>query len=369
MTLNAQDLEPSLIDPEVRRMIAERHYNECILRPEDLEPTRPELEVVSAFNPGAAEIDGEVVLMVRVAERPRDRREGCTGLPRWDLDEGPVVDWIDNKELEAIDPRMLRHGNRIRLTFISHIRTYRSHDGRNVDLSTENRFVPRNEYETFGVEDPRITRIGDRFWITYVAVSERGPATALASTADFEDFQRHGIIFCPENKDVVFFPEKFGEDYLAIHRPNPHLHFSPPGMWLARSTDMIRWGEHRALHAGTSEWEAGRIGAGPPPLKTPEGWLLMYHGKAGSAAPGQVATYSAGLLMLDREDPAQITRHAPDPVMVPEADFETEGFVPSVVFPTATVRRDDRLQVYYGAADTATGLVEYSLEDLLAAVR
>ena len=352
-------------------MIVERQYNECILRPDQIEPSRPDLEVVSAFNPGAAEIDGEVVLMVRVAERPRDRREGFTGLPRWDLEEGPVVDWIADEKLDPIDPRMLRHReqDRLRLTFISHIRTYRCPGGRAVDLSTERLFTPQNEYELFGVEDPRITRIGDRYWITYVAVSERGPATALASTTDFRDFQRHGIIFCPENKDVVFFPETFGDDYLAIHRPNPHLHFAPPGMWLARSSDMIRWGEHRSLHVGSSEWEAGRIGAGPPPLKTPGGWLLMYHGKAGSAEPGQVATYSAGLLMLDREDPTRIIRHAPEPVMVPEADFETEGFVPSVVFPTAIVQRNDRLQVYYGAADTSTGLVEYSLDDLLAAVR
>ena len=323
--------------------------------------------MVSAFNPGAVEMDGKVILMVRVAERPRERREGYTGLPRWQAAEGPVIDWVEDEKLDPIDPRMLHHReqNCLRLTFISHIRTYRSSDGRTIDLSSERIFAPEQQYELFGVEDPRITRIGDRFWITYVAVSELGPATALASTNDFRKFKRHGIIFCPENKDVVFFPEKFSGDYLAIHRPNPHLHFAPPGMWLARSSDMIRWGEHRPLHVGSSDWEAGRIGAGPPPLKTPEGWLLIYHGKAGESGPGQVATYSAGLIMLDRNNPAEILRHGPEPFMIPEAGFETEGFVPSVVFPTGIVRRDERLQVYYGAADTSTGLVEYSLADLI----
>lgn len=349
-------------------MVAERQFNECVLHPDDIEPTRPELEVVSAFNPGAVEVDGETVLMARVAERPRTQKPGMTGLPRWELGEGPVVDWVNNEQLNPVDPRMVRMkaNNNLRLTFISHLRLYRSSNPREVDLSSEQLFVPQNEYETFGVEDPRITRIGDRFWITYVVASEHGPATALASTKDFNSIERHGIIFCPENKDIVFFPEKFDDDYLAIHRPNPHLHFAPPGMWLARSADMRRWGGHRVLHAGSSDWEAGRIGAGPPPIKTDDGWMLIYHGKAGTAEEGTVATYSAGIIMLDRDDPSRIIAHAREPFMVPETDFETGGFVPSVVFPTATIQRDNRLLVYYGAADTSTGLVEYNMDDLRA---
>lgn len=351
---------------ESETMIAQRQFNECILRPSDIEPTRPELEVVSAFNPAAVENDGEVILVVRVAERPREERPGMTGLPRWDLDRGPVVDWVEDEQLDPVDPRMVRMkgNNNLRLTFISHLRIYRSSDPGSVNISSEQRFDPVDEYEVFGVEDPRITRIDDRFWMTYVVASENGPATALASTTDFVDFQRHGIAFCPENKDVVLFPERFDGDHVAIHRPNPHLHFSPPGMWLARSSNMERWGAHQVLHAGSSDWEAGRIGAGPPPIKTDEGWLLIYHGKAGSAEKGAVATYSAGLMLLDNDDPSKIVAHAEGPIMVPETEFETGGFVPSVVFPTATINRDNRLLVYYGAADTSTGLVEYSMDDL-----
>ena len=96
--------------------------------------------------------------------------------------------------------------------------------------------------EEFGLEDPRITQIGDRFYITYVAVSRHGPATALASTTDFKTIERHGIIFCTENKDVVLLPERIGGEYVAIHRPVGDMPFSRPEMWTARSPDLIHWG-------------------------------------------------------------------------------------------------------------------------------
>lgn len=350
-------------------MVIERQSDRCILRPDQVEPSTPDMEVIGTFNPGVVEHNGHVYMLVRVAERPRERREGHIGLPRWVPGEGPVIDRVPENEVESLDPRVVRYRQGLRLTFISHLRLYRSTDGLGVELEEELRFCPANDYETFGVEDPRITATGDRYWITYVAVSEHGPATALASTRHFQSFERHGIIFCPENKDVVLFPDKIGGDYVAIHRPNPRQHFSPPGMWLARSGDMTRWGDHRALGAGDSDWEAGRTGAGPPPLKTSRGWLFIYHGKTLSRRPGDVGTYSAGLMMMDTEEPSRVIAHSEEPFMVPERDFETRGFVPSVVFPTGAIRRDDRLLVYYGAADTSTGMVEYRMGDILSSLR
>ncbi|MHC4788809.1 MAG: glycoside hydrolase family 130 protein [Planctomycetota bacterium] len=313
--------------------------------------------------------DGEVVLMVRVAERPRERRPGFVGLPRWHADEGPVVDWVPAGAVEPVDPRVvrLRRDGALRLTFVSHLRVFRSADGRCFEAAGG--LYPRTGYELYGVEDARIVRLGEAFYVTYVAVSEHGAATALASTRDFERFERHGVIFCPENKDVVLFPRMIGGRYVALHRPNPRMHFSRPGIWLARSPDMLHWGEHQALYAGGDEWEAGKVGAGAPPISTERGWLEVYHGNAAAVGEGEVGAYAAGLLLLDEEDPSRVRGRAAEPILVPQAEFEQAGFVPGVVFPTGVVRREGRLLLYYGAADTFTGLVELSEAELLARVR
>src|SRR5439155_21917140 len=152
-----------------------------------------------------------------------------------------VLDWEDNADLAPVDVRVVKQKRDgcVRLNFISHLRVGYSRDGRNIDSVAGAKLEPAAEYEEFGVEDPRITRIGDTFYITYVAVSRHGAATALASTKDFQQFERHGIIFCPENKDVVLFPEKIADAYCALHRPNAATPFTKPELWLATSPDLI----------------------------------------------------------------------------------------------------------------------------------
>ena len=351
-------------------MAVQRLDTACLLRPGDVEPSSPELEVVGTFNPGAIEVEGEVVLMVRVAERPRENREGHVGLPRRE-DGRVVVDWLAEGAVEPLDPRLtrVRENGLLRLTMTSHLLALRSGDGRSFDAASGNRFLPDSRYETYGVEDARITRLGGRYYITYVAVSRHGACTALASTSDFRTFERHGIIFPPENKDVVLFPRKIGGRYTVLHRPNPHLHFGPPGIWLARSDDLLDWGDHAALHTGTSDWETARIGAGPPPIETERGWLEKYHGKAQAHGEQEVGTYSAACLLLDRDEPGHVIARSQEPVLAPEEDFERRGFVDNVVFPTGIVKRGDRLLVYYGASDAYTGLVTFAREDLLASIR
>jgi predicted GH43/DUF377 family glycosyl hydrolase len=196
-------------------------------------------------------------------------------------------------------------------------------------------------------------------------VSRHGVATALAFTDDFRDFIRHGVIFGPENKDVVLFPEKIDDQYVAIHRPSGTAGFARPEMWLARSPDLINWGGHQHLLSVGSGWDSGRIGAGPPPVRIAEGWLVIYHGSARPQRPGEVGFYSAGALLLDHEDPSRILRKSIAPLLTPELDFEREGFVPNVVFPTGVVVEDHELLIYYGAADTCTAVVRLSLDEVL----
>src|SRR5438067_6263765 len=140
-------------------------------------------------------------------------------------------------------------------------------------------------------------------------------------------------------------------------------------MWLARSPDLTHWGRHEPLHGGSAAWETGRVGAGPPPLRTPDGWLALYHGNRHPTHPGEVGAYSAGALLLDPEDPARVLRRAPEAIAEPTTDFERHGFVPGVLFPTGVVEAGETLLVYYGAADACTAVVEFARAGLLAALR
>ena len=347
-------------------MIA-RQGGGVLLEPSDVAPSREDFEVVGVFNPGTTLFNDEVVLMVRIAERPRERREGFLPLPRWQPGVGTVVDWFPESEWEPIDARVFRRKSDglVRLTFLSHLRVVHCGPGHSVQSRADMWIDPKSPLEEFGIEDPRITRIGDRYWITYVAVSRHGASTALMSTGDFQSFTRHGILFCVENKDVVLFPEQINGEFVALHRPNGHTPFTRPEIWLARSPDLHHWGKHEPLILSTQSWGSGRIGMGPPPIRTALGWLAIYHGNTQPTRPGEVGIYSAGALLLDLDDPSRVIGRTLEPFFEPTTNFEREGFVPDVVFPTGIVRKEDSLMLYYGAADSCTAVVEFSLAQLL----
>ena len=243
------------------------------------------------------------------------------GLPRWDPAGGLTVDWVPDAELDPIDPRVVRRkaDGLVRLTFTSHLRVVRCGDGRAVREVTDVTFRPQAEVEEFGVEDPRITPLDGRFYFTYVAVSRHGPATALASTADFRTFERHGVIFCPENKDVVLFPEQIGGAYAALHRPVCGTPFTRPEMWVARSPDLIHWGAHAPLAVSGGEWQSGRVGAGPPPVRVP-GRLA---GDLPREPPPDPAGRGRGLLR--RGAPARPGRPGPGPAADARAVLRARG--------------------------------------------
>jgi beta-1,2-mannobiose phosphorylase / 1,2-beta-oligomannan phosphorylase len=348
-------------------MTLPRLFSRCLLRPEDLRPSQPDLSVVGVFNPGAVATPTGMILLVRVAERVREERSGFVGLPRWDIDTGQVVtDWLPEDEVTFLDARVvkIKQTGLLRLTFTSHLRVVQSPDGRSIGAIAPQIWRPSTVTEEYGLEDPRITPLDGRYYITYVAVSRHGAATALASTQDFQTFERHGIIFCPENKDVILFPERIRDQYVALHRPTPAHEFSRPEMWLASSADLLHWGNHLPFLGATSAWDIGRVGAGTPPIRTAEGWLAIYHGNDKREGDAGIGLYSGGLLLLDLDQPQRILRIRGQ-VFVPEQEYECQGFVPNVVFPTGIVEQGETVLVYYGAADSSTGVVELRLSDLL----
>jgi beta-1,2-mannobiose phosphorylase / 1,2-beta-oligomannan phosphorylase len=357
-------------------MLPPRILTRLLVQPADVRPQFAGFEVIGAFNPAAIEFGEGVALLIRVVERPIETRPGFIALPYWDYRQGAVaIDWRSLDDVELIDPRIVRlkENGHIRLTFISWLLPAFSRDGLTIDRFGERPMLPATEYETFGVEDPRLAMLDGRYYFTYVAVSRHGIVTALASTSDFQSFQRDGIIFCPENKDVILFPEKIGDEYWALHRPNPNARFSRPEIWLARSPDLLHWGGHERLLGGEAGWATVKVGGGTPPIRTPQGWLSLYHGhiepSAEARKAGDIGQYAAAALLQDINEPTKIAGLSPQPVMRADAEFERSGYLPNIVFPTAMLRRGEEVDVYYGAADTATGVVRYALDDLLATVQ
>ncbi len=333
-----------------------------LLSPEDFSPSHPDLRVAGVFNPGAARLEDRIILLVRVAEQAAEDRDGWIGLPRW-KDDRPVIDWVPESDVERIDRRVvrLRRTGLIRLTFLSHLRVV-VWDRHLRSWSFGPAWMPEGALECYGVEDPRITQIGSEYWISFVAVSPHGVTTALASTHDFRTFTRHGIVFPPENKDVVLFPEPVAGRYLALHRPVGATRLTRPEIWFAESGDLLTWGNHRPVEIPVADWNADRIGGGCPPRRHPQGWLTIIHGAENPRTPGEVGRYRAAWMLLDRDDPARVLAVEPIPDLTPREPFETSGFVPHVVFPTGWVEGDRCWHVFYGAADCSTAVASFPLE-------
>lgn len=351
----------------------DRLETHCMMTPADVEPRDARLKVVGTFNPGVVAFGDRVAVVVRVVEEVIEQRDGYVSSPRVQAGDGSLhMDWLVAEQQDQSDPRVYvdRMTGVMRLRFISHLRVFFSSDGYRLD-ETGPVIEPFGDYEIFGIEDPRITPIEGRFYMTYVGVSDRGICTCLMSTEDFQTFTRHGVMFPPDNKDVVLFPEKIQGQYMAMHRPMPSVKFSLPQIWLASSHDLMQWGGHHRLLGGDAQ-TSDRIGGGTPPIRTDRGWLTIYHGndKLPPDEAGNLRVrYTGGALLLDLEDPTKLLAHTPEPIIMPEAPYETRGFVDDVIFPTAVIRRDDRYLVYNGAADENISVIEYDVSALEATLR
>jgi predicted GH43/DUF377 family glycosyl hydrolase len=282
----------------------------------------------SVFNPGAARVGDETILLVRVEDlrgisqlHVARSTDGITG---WQFDPEPL-------------------------------------------LRSDVEHYPE---EIWGCEDPRLTFLSEReeWAIAYTAYSRRGPLVSLAMTRDFRSARRLGPVMPPEDKDAALFPRRFDGRWAMIHRPSPLR--GDPSMWISFSPDLRHWGDHTMFleaRAG-AWWDAGKVGLGPPPLETPEGWLVMYHGvHATSAGP----IYRAGLALLDLENPRRVIGRTDEWIFGPSAPYEVTGDVGKVVFPCGWVvdPAGEMVSIYYGGGDTVVGLATARLDDLLACVR
>jgi predicted GH43/DUF377 family glycosyl hydrolase len=333
-----------------------------IIMPRDVKPSRPDYEVIGVFNAGVARYKDEVILLLRVAEQPISTHPDVVLAGVYDAAQDEIVlkeFSKDSPENDFSDPRLIVTPAGTYLTSISHLRLARSTDGIRFQVEDAPVIIPADDYEAFGIEDPRISLIDGTYYITYVAVSSLGVTTCLASTKDFKSFERHGVIFCPENKDVAVFPEKISAKYYALHRPVSPL-FKRQDIWISESPDLRCWGNHRYLMGPrTGCWDEAKIGASAIPFKIEEGWLEIYHGS------DRNNRYCLGAVLTDAAEPWKVIARTDKPVLEPETDYECEGFFGNVVFCCGLFCEDDKLKIYYGVADTAVCYAEIPLRDVL----
>jgi predicted GH43/DUF377 family glycosyl hydrolase len=280
--------------------------------------------VQSVFNPGACLLpDGTTLLLCRVEDR-RGHSHLCAarstnGIDGWKIDDQPTL-------------------------------------------------IPDPEHfpeELWGIEDPRITFLGElnKYAVVYTAYTRDGPGVALALTDDFRQFERYGVIMQPEDKDAALLPYRIGGNWALIHRP-----VSAPGahMWISYSHDMRQWGSHKMMLEARlgGWWDANKIGLSPPPIETEKGWLVIYHGVRQNAAG---CIYRLGLALFDLHEPERCLKRGDEWVFGPKEPYERFGDVDKVVFPCGCIIAPDgdTIRLYYGAADTSVALAVGSVRALL----
>jgi beta-1,4-mannooligosaccharide/beta-1,4-mannosyl-N-acetylglucosamine phosphorylase len=213
--------------------------------------------------------------------------------------------------------------------------------------------------------DPRVTKIDDAYYISW-CTDDHGATIGLGRTTDFKTFVRMENAFIPFNRNGVLFPRKVNGEYVMLSRPSDSGHTPFGDIFISRSPDLVHWGKHRHVmgKGGKGWWQGTKIGAGPIPIETTEGWLMIYHGVSGTCN-GYV--YSIGVAVLDIDEPWKVKYRASDYLLTPEVDYETRGFVPNVAFPCAALADADtgRIAVYYGAADTYSAVAFCQVDELI----
>ena len=305
------------------RELFERHPSNPILTAADWP-----YPVNAVFNPAAATVDGMTVLLARV----EDRRG------------------------------------------ISHLAVARSPNGvDNWSIAHEPLLAPDDETasEQWGFEDPRVVWVAelDRWVITCTAYGPAGPAVFLAATEDFGTVERYGIVRQPEDKNAALLPHRIDGRWVLLHRPKTQFGGAHGEILLSRSDDLVNWSAPEQVlqpRAG-AWWDSLRIGIGPPPVRTEEGWLLLYHGVKETVAG---AVYRIGLALLDLDEPTRVLRRLPNWVFAPLEPYERTGDVANIVFPCGLLHDagSDKVRLYYGAADSSVCLATGRLQDLLDAV-
>lgn len=297
--------------------------------------------------------------------------------PVWRYDQNPIIDRNAVKHANSIfNSAVVPYENEYRGIFRCDSRSVsmdifcgKSKDGIRWDIEdTPIQFegavdeISVREYRY----DPRVCQIGDKYYITWCN-GYHGPTIGIGYTTDFKHFVQLENAFLPYNRNGVLFPRKVGDYYMLMSRPSDTGHTPFGDIFVSQSKDLEFWGRHRymmgAIKGDYSAWQSTKIGPGPVPIETEEGWLLIYHGVL-TTCNGYV--YRMGCALLDLLEPWKVKMRSRDYILAPYTNYECVGDVPNVTFPCATLcdAATGRIAIYYGCADTVTGLA-FTTVDLL----
>lgn len=333
---------------------------QLIIEKKDISPSESNMSVLGVFNPAVTRYQDEIILLARVSETiiQTDHENFLV----------PIVD--GNNKIEVVrlpknsphydysDMRVIKNHQKNYLTSMSHFRVGRSKDGIHFDFADNDIIFPTGMYEEYGIEDPRITKIEDTYYITYTGVSSYGINVRLMTTKDFVTYERHGNIFHPDNKDCVIFPEKVDGKYYCMHRPS-FSQFAKLDIWLAESDDCIKWGNHKViLDANVDFFDSARIGAGSVPILTDKGWLTIYH------SADQHSNYILVAMLLDKNQPDKVLMRSKEPLLKPTEPYELDGFMEGVVFTCGHLLDGEDVLLYYGVCDESIAVSRISMKDI-----
>jgi predicted GH43/DUF377 family glycosyl hydrolase len=349
-----------------------------LVTPDMIKPSSSKLEIIGTINPAAIRgEDGRIILYVRVIERLKKlENEKYFYAPRM-IGEKKYKLKIDkfnkNNVKNSSEFDIVFNDGTKRLTFISHLRKIiLDESGMNVlFIDKKPSFYGILSDSELGVEDPRIVKIEGQYIMTYVSLSMAGNiSTSLAVSKNLEDWERKGIIFNEQDKDVVIFPEKIKGRYVALDRPEGNFQFSPPHIWIAYSKDLQSWGKLKSMEipkkGGNFYW---RMGAGCPPIKTDKGWLLIYHAVKSEE---KIFVYFGSVILLDLKNPKKIKYKSKEPLLLPKNSYELKLYQKKrIVFPTGVVfdKKKENLLVYYGGGDVVTAVRKIPLKKIMSSLK
>jgi predicted GH43/DUF377 family glycosyl hydrolase len=340
--------------------IAKRFPENPLLSPANLKPSMDGLHIACQLNPGVFRYDNKTWLLVRVAERPMQNDIVMSFPILTATGETKIMEiTLSDPDLIATDTRVVNYKGVDYLTTLSHLRLLCSDDGVHFkEPEGYTKLYGSGELQTFGIEDCRVTQMGEKYYLTFTGVSDSGVGVGMRTTTDWKHFESQGMILPPHNKDCAIFEEKINGMFYALHRPSS-VDIGGNYIWLAQSPDGIHWGNHKCIIKTRRElWDSARVGAGASPIKTDKGWLEIYHGA------NIQHQYCLGAFLLDLEDPSKVLARTIEPIMVPTEPYELSGFFGHVVFTNGHIVNSDTITIYYGAADEFVCGAHFSMKEI-----
>jgi beta-1,4-mannooligosaccharide/beta-1,4-mannosyl-N-acetylglucosamine phosphorylase len=319
------------------------------------------------------------IIGTNLTNMPWQERKNEGPLPLWRFDQNPIIGRDGNKVSNSVfNSAIVPYKDGYAGVFRCESRSISmdifagfSDDGIHWHIEDEPIRFEGDDPEILNREfryDPRVILIDDKYYITWCN-GYHGPTIGLGWTKDFKTFVQMENAFLPFNRNGVLFPRKINGEYMMLSRPSDNGHTPFGDIFISRSPDLTYWGKHRfvmgAEKGDYSAWQSTKIGPGPVPIETDEGWLIIYHGVI-TTCNGFV--YRMGSALLDIDEPWKVLYRTRDYIMAPDVPYEQLGDVPNVVFPCATIQdaATGRIAIYYGAADTVTGIAFTTVDELVA---